>query len=344
LNALESQPDERWADLVLKMCEARDPLLTPHAAAAAGRLRDPRFIPILIHRLGVRDGRGAIRDALVRLGDPALSALAESLRDVDLERRVRVHIPRTISRFRSQRAADILVDRLRSEPSGIVRYKVLRGLGRLVVDTDVKIEREILEAEMRRNLVEHLRVLSLVAPLEKEAASDGLGDGSGSLVIGILRDKLRQSLERVFRLLQIAHRREDVESVYQALQSPERRTRADALEFLDALTVAGSAGMAAGNRGLLRLVVDDLPPDERVARAAAFIPPPPLNPDEAIRALLEDEDAALAALAAYHAVETGRAAPRTLVLSTLEAQPSFWNLGAYPIGKLVGLGGGSRAS
>jgi len=334
LRALQDQPDARWADLVLDMCGAGNPLLTQYAAAAVGKLKDPRFIPILIDRLSQRDGRGAVREALVSFGDPALDALEARLDDRSAARKARVHIPRTISRFRSQRAADLLVERLRTEKDGLVRYKVLRGLGRLAARATVKIDRERIEAELRRNLIEHLRVLSLTVPLERaQRDADGHATASGRLVLGLLQDKLRQSLERAFRLLQIAHQREDIQSVYYAARSEDKRARAEALEFLDALILTRPGEQMERNRELLRLVVDELSAPERVARAASFIPAPPRDHDEAIASLLRDGDESLAALAAYHALETGGEKLRQEVAAALEERPALRRWGAQPVGR-----------
>src|SRR5262249_38816472 len=151
--------------------------------------------------------------------------------------RIRLHLPRTVSRFDSQRAADLLIEQLARAQDGVVRYKALRGLGRLVVTGRVRVDRAIVEAEIRKNLSEHLRILALLVPLDRGIrAAPARAKASGRLVAGLLDDKLRQSLERAFRFLQIAHRNEDIRGVYSALRSRDKRTRANALEFLDALT------------------------------------------------------------------------------------------------------------
>ena len=67
------------------------------------------------------------------------------------------------------RAEELLVD----EPSGAARYKVLRGLGRLVADSKVKVDQGRILAQMRKNLIEYLRLMALWAPLEREQAKAG---------------------------------------------------------------------------------------------------------------------------------------------------------------------------
>src|SRR5258706_13555208 len=105
------------------------------------RLKDPRFVPYCIAQLAMRPGREAVRQALVAMGDDALAALEASLLNPATDRRVRAHVPRTIARFGSERAFDFLLRRLEEESDGFVRYKVLRGLGGIVAENDVKVDR-----------------------------------------------------------------------------------------------------------------------------------------------------------------------------------------------------------
>jgi CRP-like cAMP-binding protein len=185
-----------------------------------------------------------------------------------------------------------------------VRYKVLRGLGRLVAETRVKVDRARIDAQIRHNLIEHVRVLAIRIALDRDRIERG--ERSLRLVLALLDAKHQQSLERAFRLLGIRHKNEDIRGVFFALRSRERRTRAHALEFLDVLTTT-HAGDAVGRevRELFLVVADDLTPAERVARASRFLPARPMTHAEALTSLIADEDESLAAFAAYHALEYG---------------------------------------
>jgi hypothetical protein len=116
------------------------------------------------------------------------------------------------------------------------------------------------------------------------------------LLAGLLDDKLHQSLERVFRLLAIAHPREDFRRVRLASLSGDPYTRANAGELLDALMRRRDQQPL---RMLLRLVTEDLPSAERAARAAPLVGRPvPAGRDEALSTLMRDHDPVLAGLAA----------------------------------------------
>jgi ATP:ADP antiporter, AAA family len=320
LDAIRDHADARWTDVLLELVEDDRPDVAEHAAMAMATIQAPEMIPALIKRLDRREGRASVRQALVLQGDAAFEALLVALADPETPLRRRFHLPRTIARFGTQRAVDVLTDILVKDRQGFVRYKALRGLGRLAAGQEaaqraerdagaLRFDRLRLRAEMRRNLVEHLRLISVAAALEKskDAPSGNTIAAGASLVLGLLGDKQRQSLERAFRLLQILHRDEDIRSAHAALVTGDRRLRGQAMEFLDTLTLSRGRPTPEARevRELLRLIADDLPTADRVERALAFIPRPPATYEDAVVKLMADRDDLLATFAAYHALDIG---------------------------------------
>jgi hypothetical protein len=139
-----------------------------------------------------------------------------------------------------------------------------------------------------------------------------------------LDDKERQSLERAFRLLKILHPREDIHRAHDAALSKDKRARANAVEFLDALL---SRRDQQSLRELLRVVVDDAEDAERVAKAAVHVGPAPKSAEEAIKVLLEDRDEAVGMLAGYHALALGGAELQSAVERARRARPTLLSLG-----------------
>jgi hypothetical protein len=296
----------------------RSPQVVDAVAHAVLRVPDPRFVPILIERLDARAARSAVREALVAIGAPAFDALAAALADPGARLAVRRHVPITIAAFGTQRAADVLMAQLRSEGDGLLRYRVLRGLGRLVTDHAVELDADLIEGELEKNLVEHLSLLSLWLALDGTDEPDG-ARMSGVVVRGLVADKIRQASERAFRLFKVLHRREDVRSIYVALGSPDKRVRAHAQEFLEVLALRQSAR----SRELLRIVADDLAPGDKVARAAEHIPAPPAGAEAALRRLLADRDESMTSLAAFHAAALGLGSMSAEVDALLASRPTL---------------------
>ena len=320
LSAVRDAPDARSAELILAVLrgidgpalrgDAGDALdLSTRAAEAMTRVQDPRFVPLLIAALGQRDARPTVRAALVYQGEPALEALVVALRDPATPPRVRMHVPQSIARFRSQRAADVLAGHLGDEASGAVRYKALRGLGHVVAAGHVEVDPKAMEAEARRTLLEHFRLLSLATRITGQ-------DAAARLLRGLLEDKMAQALERAFRLLQIVHPTEDLQRAHLALRSTDKPRRAQAMEFLDTLTLSSARATTVHRdlREALRVVADDLGGAGRIARVRHLLPRAPRTEDEAVAQLLADPDPALATLAGHHA----RA--RASLASTAEAR------------------------
>ena len=81
--------------------------------------------------LAEREVRVEARKALLAIGAPALAFLKAALDDANTPLAVRRHVPRSISQFSPELAAPLLLERLLSEHDGSVRFKILRGLGRL---------------------------------------------------------------------------------------------------------------------------------------------------------------------------------------------------------------------
>ena len=325
LDAACDAPDERAADLLLALAKLpeidEDVDALERLGAAIAALKSERFIPMCLERLSKRNGRDPIRDALVAIGGPALEALEGLMKNDGAEPHLRLHAPRSISRFGSQRAADILTEQLVQERHGMVRYKVLRALGRLVTDHEVRVDRETMDKQATKNVEEYLRLLSLRVALSAKTSQTKIGDDAAKQVLlGLLEDKLAQSMERAFRLLQIAHRREDIETVHTAARSADTVARANAGEFLDVLLARREQQRL---RRLLRIVVDDANDKDRVERAREELPDLVETYSGALTALLDDRDEVLVALAAQHALGLNDDGLRSEVARVQKKWPSL---------------------
>ena len=270
-------------------------------AAVAQHATD--LIPRLIARLPERESREAIRAALVAFGQPALDQLWSTLLDTARDRSLRIQLPSSIGRFGSKRAAELLLEIMESESDGRVRYKAIRALGRVVVEHHVDVERARVERLAYSNLVEYFRLLGLRAALAAAPAtgSPRIHTTTERLLVGLLDDKLRQSLERVFRLLKIAHPSQSIHRVHVALTSRDLRARANAAEFLDTLLRRADQRML---RRLFQVLEDDMSMAARVTRAAPLLSfVAPRDRQEALERLTRDTDQTLSALATAHLAE-----------------------------------------
>jgi ATP:ADP antiporter, AAA family len=292
IEAIAAHPTEDSVQTLLEL--ARRPQLEGAVTAAFTQVSDERALPFLVERLAARDDRTMARKALVRLGPPAFQELVRQLGSASTSRRLLLHLPRTLAAFETPAAVDELVALLRSSHDGLVRYKALRGLEQLALRTDLRVPFAPLAAELQRNCVEYLRLFALALPFRADSATRRRT--SRSLVLGLLEDKLRQSLDRIQRLIQVTQRGDDVPRVFSALRSNDRHQHARAVEFLDALVRGWERG-AGDTTSVLRLIVEELSPSERVARAAPFTGVLPKNVTDVLELLSSDPDPTLSALA-----------------------------------------------
>jgi AAA family ATP:ADP antiporter len=324
----DSRPDQRLARLLLRLADGAPEdgtgAWTELLAIAAVSQREAKMIPRLILRLVKRAGREAVRAALVRFGDEAQSEVARMLGDPSLGRALRAHLPHTLARFGTRRAGEILLVTIETERDGLVRYKAIRALGRLVAEHHVRVDRVRVERLASANLAEHLRLLGLLVALDEK--SEGQREAlrhftTGRLLAGLLDDKARQALERTFRLLKIAHPQEDIRRIHVASVSTDKVARANAAELLSTLLRRGDQ---AALRDLLGIVMDELTPKERVTRAASVLPATlPRTHDEAIVALLHDADLTVAGVAALHAVSIESRALLSAVAEARRERPEI---------------------
>jgi len=296
LEAIGKLGTARWADVVLELQKRARGELDRVLPLAMARTRDLRFVPLLVQRLAHREGRNEAREALAALGAPALDALRSALYDRTTDSAVRLHIPRAISRFGSRQAGEMLVDMLSQDLPGAVRYKALRGLGRVVATSDFSVDAVRILPVIEQNLVEYARMEMSLRILGERPGPAPL---SGVLFFGLLADKRRQALERATRLLQLLHPREDLRRVYYALLSDEGSNRVAAAEILEVT----SLGYGETLRGLLRVAAEprqDLAPLESYASALS-IPVP--HEVDTLRELMANADPLVSALAASYAIE-----------------------------------------
>jgi len=312
IEALAAHPTPDTPRLLLRF--AKLPALASAVTAALETGGDESSIEFLISRLKWADDRLLARRALLRLGEPALAALARALYDEKLERRVRLHVPRSISAFLSEEALAILLKAVVEHENGLVRYKALRGLEQLALETTLRIDSGPLFHEVTRNALEYLRLFSVEVALKNDReASSQL---ESQLVLELLDDKIAQSRDRLARLLQVLHRGDDIPAIFAALVSSDRRRRGRAVEFLDAL-IRGLDRSSDGAVFLLRLVVDDLPDELRAERASELVGAFP-DARAALDALSRDADEVVSSLATRALSRVGsvpRPAPALRVLS-----------------------------
>lgn len=308
----------RWGDVLLRLKDIENPKLARSLPRAMTRVRDPRFIPTLIARLNVREGSEDVRLALASLGNKALDGLEQALFDPATPLDLKMRLPKAIARFYHQKAAELLLKGLHSDLPGAARYRILLALCEMNARVRLRFSKTTLLPLVEQNGKEALRAL-LLAELTAEDTQhrDPLAQATGALLVALLRDKHEQSLDRITRLLQLLHRRENFRQVNHALRSRDPRARSAAGELLEVITL----GYDERIRELLRALSEPWSALERHEHIMQLIGLRIDSATAALSDLLTDPDPAVSALAAEYAQQTNAVGLSLQVRDVLSSNP-----------------------
>jgi len=290
--AIRHQGDPIFHETLIELAKADEDEVKLESKRAMAANPDPRYLPSLLPCLGRGALRPAARDAMVAIGPAALEYLDAAMDDEMLPRKVRRHLPRTISRFEPTEAAKILLKHLEKERDDAVRFKILRGLGRLRAShPSMRLDHRLLERQLREILARAIQLLHWRIAIETRSVPE---TPSGDLLRITLQEKENSTLERAFRLMGILHPGEDFALVWRGLGSDNARVRTASRELLEA-TLPG------GIRDAVLALVDDAVPANRAGLAASAlgIANPTVTYEDALAAMLQDETEAVRCITAH---------------------------------------------
>jgi AAA family ATP:ADP antiporter len=298
--ALRIRRDPLAVPRLLLLASGAPPELQREVACAMLATPDPSYLPALLQMLGTRNARTLARDALVAIGSPALEALAIASADARLPRRLLAHFPRSISRFDSRAATELLLERLDLETDGWVRFKIIRGLGQLRAHIQPRTHARRVFEHARRNLTSAVRFMAFRVFTENDLQRESWPRTQGSnLLTAALRDKEQHALDRAVRLIGLLHKADEIHHIRQAFAGPSSRLRAEGLELLVHRVPADLAQV-------LTLLLGDGPDELRLVTRAAEILSlklPETSYEDRLGLLLDDNSEALRSVAAFHVGE-----------------------------------------
>lgn len=238
--ALRVRPSAELEPLLLDLLADPDPRVAREAAAAAGQLRAPGLVAPLIRSLGRRSVREEARFALTQFGPLAVTRLSEALDSKTVSHAVRSQIPGALALSGSSQAPQVLLRHLREETDGLIRFKVLRALGRW--------RREQPAYPLDGALIQDAILYAVSTAFELMQWRHALEAGARAMpskrtelheiLVALLRDKQDHALERAFRLLNLQSGSDEYQRVYRGLHSPLPRSRAGSRELLVHMVVS----------------------------------------------------------------------------------------------------------
>jgi AAA family ATP:ADP antiporter len=319
-NNIEDKSGKRYTRLILAdvIGIAREPELYPflqrilqdrsdtrvlsHAINSAGKTHDPSFIPLLIQHLNTKMVRRSAREALAEYGDAIIDILADYMRNPQIERRIRLGIPKVLALIGSQKSINLFIDHLDQNDLDL-RYAIIRALNKLNNQFSwLEIDIERIENRIYKETEKYFKTLSLLIYQKRDlkAVPSTHKDivRAKALLSKALEERLADNLERIFRLLALEYSPRDIYNAYLALNSGKADQKANAIEFLDNVLSFE-----------LKRVIIPIIEQSNTSRVHEHQPEPIENhvdsDEEIIRVILEEDDNWLKICAIHLAAESG---------------------------------------
>jgi hypothetical protein len=307
-SALRDLPPRFARVLAGELSRNPDPRFGTEVARAIAGDPSPLFLDTLIELLAHREARTHARTALVALGTESLERLGSALGDPHTPPAVRLHVPRTISRFMTPRAADMLTQHLLAETHGRITYKILRGLGRMRSDDpSLPIDGTAMQVVAEKLLARAVTLLAYRVAWEALEQAGLRHDTTRPLLLPrLLLDAERRALEGVFRALHILEPDAGYAIVSRGLAATDTQAQAGGREMLENL-------LRGPLRPVLLLLTDSLPPPVQLAGVLDFHEPPGAR--DLVQAVVRTSDEPRRLAAALHAILPG-------VIARLLADPN----------------------
>ena len=317
--AISLQPSPAFEAALIDLADAPEVPVLVRVAQAMAAVRSERFLPSLLPMLAQREVRGAARAAFLAHGEAALSYLDHALADHALPQEIRRHLPRTISLFPPAPASGTLLRHLLDETDGMVRFKILRGLGRLQADhPGLPLDRTVLEKAVSRTLAAAFRLVHWRFVLEDGASQRPERHTSGfELLSGLLHDKEVHAVERLFRLLGLQYGSEDFARIYRGLHGANAKVRSGGLELIEHV-------VAPRLRGPLLALLADGPAPARLTAADPYYTPLPFDYEGLLAIMLEESSESLRCLVCHHVAELGLTSFRPRLVDLREREGGFF--------------------
>ncbi len=319
--AIAWRTDHAFDEVLVQLAAATELEVRLAAIGAMAQSPAPLFVPALIRLLGSERTRSPARRALLAHGKDGLAATRAALGDRSLPAAVRWELPRTLSYFEPGVAIEALLFELTKEPDGMVRYRIIRALEALVSKhPSISLERRILERVIRETVTRAYRHLDERVSLERGALAVPARRTPGhGLLVNVLQAKERNTIERLLRLLGLAHPAADFASIRQSLRSSSAKTRANGVELIGNVLESPLRPAVLG-------LVEEQPDPQRLAAAGTFYRPANVDYEALLERMLERESPAVQDFTAYHIAELGLSQFRPLIAALANTDPSRGDL------------------
>jgi hypothetical protein len=258
-----------------------EPIGVGLCGAAAGKLRSPAALPLLMDALAVPPLRSSAMNALLAFGPAALPLVERSVGDHRMDRKVRIWMVRICGRLQLREGCRLLEEHL-ADPDSTLRAAVVQALascpeslrpmdaGRVGILTGQEIK-------------EAAAVLGALSDLGSDLRGDRF-----ELVRRALSAELELRRDRTLRVLSLLYPRELINGARRNLRSGSSHGRATAIEVLDNV-------LPQDIKSAIWPLIDDIPDSDRLAQLNPRYPQTRLSAEARMEQIVADKSGLLSA-------------------------------------------------
>jgi len=226
--AIGSCGDE-GTEALFRLLDDPDPRVVTAACRAAGKLANRAYLHALLSRLADARVRGEVIESLASYGTKISGTLGDVLEDDATPLAVRRQIPRVLRAVPDQRNVDILLRSI-GQTGLVLRAAALKALNRLrAANPDLDYGNIFVTRQILNEARTYFELSAALAPFRDQSNPR---TAAGLLAVSI-EERLKQTLERLFRLLGLRYPPKEMYAAYLALNRGPGEQYAAALEFLD---------------------------------------------------------------------------------------------------------------
>ncbi len=302
--AIAQQSSSELAHILVTLAAAPETEVRVAALSAMAFVKKAELIPVVVLGLAEERTRAIAEHALVEFGEDGLNALRDTLRTLPVRENVRWRVPHAMALFDPKLASAALLSWLPMESDGSVRYQIIRALESLVRrNPRLALDRAAVDETIDQTVSRAYRHLErrtlLLAGTKELPARNTKG---GELLVALLLDKEKDAIERLFRLLSLAHRKDDFAQIHRGFGAGKEQ-RAVSMELCENILREPLRSAVLG-------LVDDAPDEERAVRAGKYHQPLGLSYEALLAHLLASQSEAVQDITVFHIAELGLTAFR----------------------------------
>jgi AAA family ATP:ADP antiporter len=270
---------------LLRMLDDADDDVRRATIAACGMVGLREFVPALVPLLAQSSAREPARSALSAFGNRIVGTLGDYLEDPSVVLTVRRELPRVLSRIGTQTAANELL-RVAHAPDELLNLRLLQAQNSIRErDAKVHFPRRAVRTALQGEVELYLLLTAHAEVWRAEPPSR-----ARDVLLTSLEERLTSTFARIFKRLELVYPPREIALGYRALSEASRRTRAQALEYLEAT-------LLPEDRRLVMPLIEE--PERRHLLAEAMYGIRPFTRATSLEALVRGSDPWLQACALY---------------------------------------------